>query len=88
MTEYIANGKNLKIKPIDSNFNNKQIAYCPGLPFRMISFNSFVNIETMNIIFSDVEVNEYELIVIKSDESVNALKQLGLPHFFGFIRKL
>ena len=42
----------------------------------------------MNIIFSDVEVNEYELIVIKSNELVNALKQLGLPHFFGFIRKL
>ena len=23
MKEYIANGKNIKIKPIDSNFNNK-----------------------------------------------------------------
>ena len=29
MTEYIVNGKNLKIKPIDSRFNNKQTAYCP-----------------------------------------------------------
>ena len=33
MTEYIANGKNIKIKPIDSNFKNKQIAYHPGFTF-------------------------------------------------------
>ena len=79
MTEYISNGKNLKIKPIDSNSNNKQIAYCPNLPFGIISFNSFVNIETLNVIFSDVEVNEYEFIGTKSDKLVNALRQLGLP---------
>ena len=83
MTEYIVNGKNLKIKPIDSRFNNKQTAYCPDLPVRIISFNGFVNIET---IFSNVEVNQCELVGTKSDELVNALKQLGLPHFFGFIR--
>ena len=61
MTEHISNGNNFKIKPIDSNFDKKQIAYCPDLPFGIISFNSFVNIKTMNIIFSDVEVNDYEL---------------------------
>ena len=74
MAEYISNGKNLKIIPIDLNFKNKQIAYCPDLPFGIISFNSFVNIETMNTIFSDLDVNEYELIGTKSDELVNALK--------------
>ena len=36
MTEYISNGKNLKIKPIDSNFNNKKIAYCPDSTFGII----------------------------------------------------
>ena len=56
MTEYISNGKNLKIKPIYSNFNNKKIAYSPDSPFGIISFNSFVKIETKNIISSDVEV--------------------------------
>ena len=81
----ISNGKNLKIKPNDSNFNNKQIAYCPDLPFRIISFNSFVNIETMNIISSDVDVNGYELISTKSDELVKALKQLRLPHFLDLL---
>ena len=88
MIDYIPNGKNLKIKPIDSNFNNKQIAYCSELPFGTISFDSFVNIETMKIIFSDIEVIEYELIGTKSDKLVNASIQLGLPHIFGFIRQL
>ena len=88
MTEYISNGKNLEMKPTDSNFNNKEIASCPSLLFGIISLNRFVNIETMNIIFSNVEVNEYELIGTKSDELVNALKQLGLPHVFGFIKQL
>ena len=86
--EYIANGKNFKIKPIDSSFNNKQIAYCPQLSYGIISFDSFVDIETMNIISSDVEVNKYEFIGTKLDELVNALKQLGLPHIFAFIRQL
>ena len=45
MTKYIFNGKNLQIKPIDSNFDNKQIVYCPDLTFGIISFNSFFNIE-------------------------------------------
>ena len=88
ITEYISNEKNLKIKPINSNFNNKPIAYCPDLPFGIISsFNSFINIETMNIIFSYVEVNEYELIGTKSDKSINALKQVGLPHFLDLFNK-
>ena len=88
MTEYIANGENLKVKPLDSSFNNKQTAYYSQLSHGIISFISFVNIEMMNIISSDVEVNDHELIGTKSDELVNPLKQLELPHFFGFIRQL
>ena len=59
MSEYIANGKNLKAKPLDSSFIKKQVAYCPQLFCGIVSFNSFVNIETMKIISSDIEVNEY-----------------------------
>ena len=88
MAEYVANGKNLKIKHIDWNFNKKQTAYCPELPLGIISFNGFVNIETINVTFSDVEVNEYELIGTKSNELVNPLKQLGLPHFIWLIRQI
>ena len=57
IAEYISNGKNLKIKPIDSSFKNKCITYFFELPFGIISFSSYVNIETMNIISSDVEMN-------------------------------
>ena len=42
--EYIINATNLKIKL--------------ELPFGIISFPSFVNIETVNIISSDVKINE------------------------------
>ena len=55
---YISNGKNLKIKPNDSSFKNKRIAYCTELPFGIISSSNYVNIETMNIISSDVEMNK------------------------------
>ena len=48
--------KNLKIKPIDSSFKNKLVAYCLELPFGIISFSSYVNIETINIISSDTDV--------------------------------
>ena len=36
------------------------MAYCFDLLFGIISPFSYVNIETMNIISSDVEANEYE----------------------------
>ena len=54
-TEYISNGKNIKIKPIDSSLKGKCIAYCFGLAFGIISPSCYVNTETMNIISSDVK---------------------------------
>ena len=42
--------KKLKIKPADLNFRNKLITYCFELPFGIISFSSYVDIDTMNII--------------------------------------
>ena len=53
--EYISNGKNLKIKPIDLSLKDKFITYCFELPFGIMSHSSYANIETMNIIFSDAE---------------------------------
>ena len=87
MTEYKLNGKNLKIIPIDLSLKDKYIAYCHELVFGIISFSSFINIETMNIISSDVETNEYKLLGVKSDKLVNALKLLGLPHFLGLFKQ-
>ena len=43
------------LKPNDSSFKSKHIAYCLELPFRIISSSSYVNIETMNITSSDAK---------------------------------
>ena len=45
--------------PVDSSLKNKRIAYCFELPFGIICFSSYVNIETMNIISSDKKTNEF-----------------------------
>ena len=42
----------------------------------------------MNIISSDVDMNEYKLLGTKSKQIVNALKLLGMPLFLGFLKKL
>ena len=54
--------KNIKIKPIDSSFKNKPIAYCLELPFGIIFLSSYVTMETINIISSDVDINKNLLI--------------------------
>ena len=50
--------KFFKIKPIDSDFKNKRIAHCLELHFGIISSSSYVNIETIIIISSDIEMNK------------------------------
>ena len=57
------------------------MAYCPELPFGILSFSSYVDIKTMNVISYDVEMNEYELLGVKSEKLINALKYLEIPHF-------
>ena len=50
-----------------------------------------MNIETMNIISSDVEINENYFLDIKSIELFAASKLyhvLNLPHFLGFVNHL
>ena len=61
MKGYVGNGENLKIKLIDFSIKNKQIFFCPRLPF-----SSYVYIEAMNIISSCVEMNEYKILGTKS----------------------
>ena len=81
MKDYINNEKNLNKKPIDLSIKNKQVAFCSNLPFGILSFSSYVNIETMNIIFSDVDMNEYKLLGTKSKQIIHALKLLEMPLF-------
>ena len=42
----------------------------------------------MNVISSDVEINKYEHLGVKSDYLVNALKQLDMTLFLGFFKQL
>ena len=88
MKNYINNGKNLNKKPVNLSIKNKQIAFCSNLPFWILSFSNYVDIESMNIISSDVDMNEYKLLGTKSKQIVNALKLLGMPLFLGFLKKL
>ena len=88
MKEYINNGENLKIKPTDSNLKNKCIVYCPELPFEILYFPSYLDIKVMNIISSDVEINECKLLDVKLIKLVNVSKQLGMSHFLGFFKQL
>ena len=57
--EYITSGKNLKIDLLDLSLKNKSIAYCFELPLAIISFCSFANIVTANIISLHVEMNKF-----------------------------
>ena len=42
----------------------------------------------MNIISSDVEIDEYKFLGIKSTKLVNALKQLDITRLLGFSKQL
>ena len=48
------------------NLVNKEITYCFELPFGILTFNGYVDIEKMYIISSDVEINECELLCIST----------------------
>ena len=48
------------------NLVNREITYCFELPFGILTFNGYVDIEKMYIISSDVEINECELLCINT----------------------
>ena len=79
--KYINNGKALNKKPINLRIKNKQIAFCSNSPFGTLSFLSYVDIESMNIISSDIDINKYKLLGTKSKQIVHALKLLKIPLF-------
>ena len=55
MKMYINNRENLRKKPIfDLSIKNRQIAFCFNPPFGILSFSSYVDIESMNVILRDV----------------------------------
>ena len=49
--------KKIKIRPVDTDLKGKSMTYSPLLPFTLLSMSEFINIGTMNIISSDVEID-------------------------------
>ena len=88
MKNYINNGENLWKKSIDLSIKNEQITFCSNLPFGILSLSSYVDIESMNIISSNVDMNEYKLLVTKSKQIVKVLKKLRITLFLSLLKKL
>ena len=55
----ISDRKNIKEEPINLTLENKAMYCCDKLPFEIISFNRYINIETVNIISSYDKDEEY-----------------------------
>lgn len=79
---YINSEENLKIKPTGSSLKNKFIVRCCKLPSGILYFSSYVDFKAMNVILSDVKINKYKILGVKSGKLVNALNQLDMSRFF------
>ena len=88
MKDYIDKGESLIKRPIHLGIENKIMAYCSELPFGILSYSSYRDLEKMKIVPSFVEKNECKLLGTKSSKMVNALKILKMPLFAGFLRIL
>ena len=53
------------MKPIDLSNRNKCMAYCSKLPFRILSYFSYIDFEKMKTFSSIVEKNECKLLGTK-----------------------
>ena len=70
MVDYINKGKNLKTKPIDLSNKNRCMVYytvyCSELPYRILSYSNYIDLEKMRVVFSAGEKNKYKLLGTKS----------------------
>ena len=66
MVDYINKGKNFKTKPIDLSNKNKCMTYCSKLPFGILSYSSYIDLEKMKVVSSVVKKNECKLLGTKS----------------------
>ena len=55
MIDYINKGKNLKIKPIHLSNKSKCMAYCSELPYGLLSYFSYMDLEKMEVVSSVVK---------------------------------
>ena len=67
---------------------NKDVTFCSELPFGILSFNSYLDIESMKVISSIVEINEYKLLSIRSPDLMYAFTLLKVLDYLGFHKYL
>ena len=66
MVDYINNGENLKELPIDlEDIRDKIIAYNDTLPFGILSISSYIDLKKMKIVYSFVDNNNFNKILIR-----------------------
>ena len=80
--------KNTIIKPVDFSIKNKEIDFRSELLFGILSFNSYLDIESMKIISSSVEINECKLLSIRSPDFMYAIAKLNILDYLGFHKYL
>ena len=67
---------------------NEFIAYCDELPFRILSYSSYIYLNSKRVIFFVVTKNEHKLLGTKSVKLVEVLRKLKMPLFVGFLKTL
>ena len=80
--------KNTIIKPVDFSIKNKEIHFRSELLFGILSFNSYLDIESMKIVSSSVEINVYKLLSIRSPDFMYAIAKLKILDYLGFHKYL
>ena len=55
MVDYINKCKNFKTKSIDLSNKNKCMAYCTELPYGILSYSRYIDLEKMKVVFSVVK---------------------------------
>ena len=58
------------------------------MAFGILSYSSYIDLNTNEVNFSAVEKNEYKLLGTKSVKMVEALKRLKMSLFLGFLKTL
>ena len=65
MVDYINKSRHFKTKPIDLSNKNKCMTYCGELPFGILSYCKYIDLEKIRIVSSKIKKNEYKLFGAK-----------------------
>ena len=85
--DHINNGEKRTERPINSeDIRDKFIAYSDNLPFGILSYSSYIDIEKMKTVSSIEFDDEYKILKTKSRIAANSLRTLKMPLFLGLLR--